>query len=145
MYQIRTILHATDFSALSDQAFKAACLLARDQHSRLVIVHVRPPAIPIDRAYNPLPSVEDIRAQLRTIRPADASIAVEHRLEEGFAADEIARLARDVGADVIVMGTHGHSGLKRAVLGSVAESVLRLAPCPVLTINPACSPVEMSA
>jgi nucleotide-binding universal stress UspA family protein len=60
---------------------------------------------------------------------------VEHRIEIGDAAKEILRAARDLSADLIVMGTHGRTGIAR-LLGSVAEKVVRRAQCPVLTIRP---------
>jgi len=58
---------------------------------------------------------------------------VEHRLEEGDTAKVILDVALEIGAGLIVMGTHGRTGLGRLLLGSVAEQVLRKAPCPVLT------------
>jgi nucleotide-binding universal stress UspA family protein len=64
-------------------------------------------------------------------------VLVEHRLREGDAAEEILQVADDVGADLIVMGTHGRTGLGRLLMGSVAEAVLRRASCPVLTVRAA--------
>jgi nucleotide-binding universal stress UspA family protein len=63
------------------------------------------------------------------------AVVVEHRLTHGDAAEEILRTADEVGCDMIVMGTHGRTGLSRAILGSVAEAVVRAAPCPVLTVR----------
>jgi nucleotide-binding universal stress UspA family protein len=54
----------------------------------------------------------------------------------GDAGDAIAQLASDIEADLVVVGTHGHRGLERLLLGSVAENVVRLAPCPVLVVRP---------
>jgi nucleotide-binding universal stress UspA family protein len=74
-------------------------------------------------------------ANLRQLQPSDPALHVEYRLEEGFAATEILRLAEEAKADLIVMGTHGRTGLSRLVLGSVAEQVVRKARCPVLTVK----------
>ena len=60
---------------------------------------------------------------------------MEHRLREGDAAEEVLRVADDVGADLIVMGTHGRTGLGRVLMGSVAEAVLRGSRCPVLVVK----------
>jgi nucleotide-binding universal stress UspA family protein len=62
-------------------------------------------------------------------------VTIEHRLLEGSAATVITETASETGADMIVMGTHGRTGLSRLMMGSVAEEVLRRAPCPVLTIR----------
>lgn len=62
-------------------------------------------------------------------------VLVEHRLREGDAAAEILQVADEVGADLIVLGTHGRTGLGRVLMGSVAEAVLRRARCPVLTLK----------
>jgi nucleotide-binding universal stress UspA family protein len=62
-------------------------------------------------------------------------VDVEYRLMEGEAISTIVQVARETGADLLVMGTHGRGGLMRVLLGSVAEGVLREAPCPVMTIK----------
>jgi len=62
-------------------------------------------------------------------------VCVEHRLGEGDPATVILEVAEETGAGLIVMGTHGRTGLGRLVMGSVAEQVLRTAPCPVLTVR----------
>jgi nucleotide-binding universal stress UspA family protein len=74
-------------------------------------------------------------AQLEQVLPPDPAVTVEHRLEEGAAAEWIIAVAEEVHANLIVMGTHGRTGLGRLLLGSVAEQVLRKAPCPVLTLK----------
>jgi nucleotide-binding universal stress UspA family protein len=86
-----------------------------------------------------LPHLVDYReAAMRELAklplPGDA-VRVEHRLGGGEAAAEILRVARESGADLIVMGTQGRTGLSRVLIGSVAEDVLRKAPCQVLTIK----------
>ena len=144
MLAVKTILHPTDFSAGADTAFRFARALARDYGARLVVLHAAalPPAAIVGGVMIPAPSVEQepIREQLRW-RLADApDVNGEARLAEGDAAPAILRAAKDVGADLIVMGTHGRTGLGRLLMGSVAEQVVRKATCPVLTVK--CPPKE---
>jgi nucleotide-binding universal stress UspA family protein len=75
------------------------------------------------------------QGQLEQIRPVDTSIPVTHVLLEGDPASEIVRYGRDAGIDLIVMGTHGRTGVERLVLGSVAEKVLGAASCSVLVVK----------
>jgi nucleotide-binding universal stress UspA family protein len=139
MSPIRTILYPTDFSECSEYAFALACSLARDYNARLVVLHVMqlPPAIPGEAGLIVAES-DEYRAyakdQLLRYQPTDG-VRLEHWLETGEAETEIVRLARKLNADLIVMGTHGRTGLGRLLLGSVAEHVLRKAPCPVLTVK----------
>jgi nucleotide-binding universal stress UspA family protein len=140
MFPIKTILCPTDFSELSDRAFEIACALANDYQARVVLTHV---VIPAPVVYGgelgpvvtpPAPSVTEFKAHLEAIKPPVA-IPVEYRLRKGDAAKEILRLAEETHADLIVMGTHGRKGLPRLLIGSVAEAVLRRAPCLVLTVK----------
>jgi len=137
MLAIRTVLHPTDFSESSDFAFRLASTLARDYGAQLVVVHVAEPVVPIygDGVVVPPPDVdkEPLLVKLQQLLPRDPKVRVEHRLAEGDAATEILRLAKETQSDVIVMGTHGRTGLARIVMGSVAEQVVRKAPCPVVT------------
>ena len=70
---------------------------------------------------------------LAEVKPTDPKVPYQHRLITGEPASAIARLAEDENVDMIVMGTHGRSGLSRLLMGSVAEAVVRRAKCPVLT------------
>jgi nucleotide-binding universal stress UspA family protein len=72
---------------------------------------------------------------LHAVVPTDPSIPFEHKLMTGDPAAEIVRLAESEGADMIVMATHGRTGLRRLLMGSVAEAVVRRAACPVLTVK----------
>jgi nucleotide-binding universal stress UspA family protein len=140
MLHIRTILHPTDFSSCSENAFHVACSLARDHGGRLIVMHVKSPPETIMGEFGmPPPTPEDdldeLQAQLEHICCAEPSVPVEWQLEEGSPALEILAVARDSGCDLIVMGTHGHGALHQAVLGSVAEEVVRNAPCSVLTVK----------
>jgi len=73
--------------------------------------------------------------KVKAVVPPDPNVKYEHRLVMGIAADDIVRLANEEQADLIVIGTHGRTGLKRVLMGSVAESVMRLATCPVLIVK----------
>jgi nucleotide-binding universal stress UspA family protein len=148
MFRIQTILHPTDFSEPSRYAFETACALARDYHARLVLMHVVPPYIAAE-VYIP-PPPEDYREkvweefrELQARDPKVRELRVETLIREGDPAAEILRLARETNPDLIVMGTHGRTGLRRVLMGSVAEKVLRRAPCPVLTVKGPLFDVEL--
>ena len=137
MLPIQTIVHPTDFSANSQIAWEMACSLARDYKARLLLVHVEPPLPSFAELGAVPPEPVDRRAlerQLAQIRPTDSGLAVTRTLLDGDEASEINRFAEKVNADLIVMGTHGRTGLGRLLMGSVAEEVLRQAPSPVLTV-----------
>lgn len=138
MFSITTILHPTDFSEHSDEAFRLAYSLARERNARLVVLHVMEPSPTVyaEGAWVPaVTSVETAHAQLQSIGALAAGVTMERRLKEGDAATEILRSAAEVKADLIVMGTHGRRGLGRLLMGSVAEQILRQAACPVLTVK----------
>lgn len=146
-----SILHPTDFSASSQGAFQLACSLARDHRSKLVVLHVVTTLGPEQVTYGEAMSKlepESYRAQLweeiGRLRPPDPAIPVEYRLAEGDAASEVLRLAGELGCGLIVMGTHGRTGLDRLLTGSVAEQVMRKAPCPVLTVRVPAQPPPRS-
>jgi nucleotide-binding universal stress UspA family protein len=135
----RLILFPTDFSTCSDAGLAQATSLARDSGARLLILHVEePPAVygGGDMYYGVLePDDAEIRQMLEAVVPTDPAIPYEHRMTKGDPADQIVEVARQEGADMIVMGTHGRTGLRRLLMGSVAEAVVRRAPCPVLTFK----------
>ncbi len=140
MLPIRIILHPTDFSEQAQHAFAAACSLARDHGSRLIVLYVRAPTVV---AYgelgpvvpDPVQTPADVEAQLAGLHLPDPGVAVEYRVGDGDPATQVIRVASQLKADLIVMGTHGRTGLGRLLMGSVAEAVLRRAPCPVLTVK----------
>jgi nucleotide-binding universal stress UspA family protein/quercetin dioxygenase-like cupin family protein len=144
MSSIKTILHPTDFSDNSQYAFRTACSLAKDHQAGLILLHIIPPLVaPImpESAPNPLVSPDSQECLKRWHfdwpEPPDPGIRVEHRVAEGRAPNEILRLAQALKSDLIVMGTHGRTGLDRLLTGSVAEEVLRKAVCPVLVVRTA--------
>jgi nucleotide-binding universal stress UspA family protein len=136
MLPIHTILHPTDFSERSECAFRLACAMARDHGARLVVVHVVPPADEVeivrraDAAF-----YEQLWGRIHLLRPADPAVPVEYRMADGEPGKEILHAAEECGCNLIVMGTHGRTGLRRLLMGSVAEEVMRSAPCPVLTVK----------
>ena len=138
MLRFATILHPTDFSPLSDHAFRLACSVARDHGSRLIVLHVAvPPVVGYGGPMTPPPGGDwkALEEQLNGITAQDNKIPVEHRLEEGNPAPEILRVARETQCDLIVMGSHGRGGVARLLMGSVAEHVMRKATCPVLVVK----------
>jgi nucleotide-binding universal stress UspA family protein len=139
MLSVRTVLHPTDFSEYSDCAFRVACALALDYGARLVILHVTAPAVDgYGEGIMPPPPadyLEPLRARLHQLQPLYRQITVEHQLVEGDAAAEILRTAAATQCDMIVLGTHGRAGLRRLLMGSTAEQVMRRARCPVLAVK----------
>lgn len=141
MLAMRAILYPTDFSMDARPAFEVACALAGEGRGRLAVLHVeRPPLASLGGTTGvpPLPNKYDggrLRGELQRIQPVRSGIAVEHRLEYGGPAAVILEVAQEIGADLIVMGTHGRTGLRRLLMGSVAERIVRTAPCPVLAVR----------
>jgi nucleotide-binding universal stress UspA family protein len=131
MLPIRTILHPTDFSERARYALQLACALARDQGAHLTLLHV----MPVPLAQEKMRYREEMEGELNRTEVPDPSVSVERRLEEGDPATQILGAAQEGGCDLIVLGTHGRTGLDRLLMGSVAEQVVRRAPCPVLTVR----------
>ncbi|MBM4001388.1 MAG: universal stress protein [Planctomycetes bacterium] len=134
---VKKILFPTDFSHTGDAALRLATALARDSGASLLIAHVEEPPVAYgggEMYYGmPEPALEEIKRMLHDVTPTDPKVVFEHRLVTGDPAGAIVRLAQDEHVDLIVLGTHGRTGLSRLLMGSVAESIVRRAPCPVLT------------
>lgn len=139
MLPIQTILHPTDFSEYSYHAFRLACALARNYGARLIVLHaVEPPPAISGEGVMMLPSnydFEALRKQLQQLESENPEIQVEHRLVQGYAAAEILRAAAETKCDLIMMGTHSRTGVGRLLMGSLAEQIVRRAPCPVLSVK----------
>jgi nucleotide-binding universal stress UspA family protein len=135
------IFFATDFSPASETALEYATALARDSGALLIIAHVEEMPLPYagGEMYFAQPEYPnpEVRKMLEAVIPPDKNVKFEHRLALGVASDDIVRLADEEKADLIVIGTHGRTGLMRVLMGSVAESVMRYAKCPVLTVKQA--------
>ena len=139
------ILCAVDFSRASGSTLEAAADQARRHGAELTLLHVRepPPAAAVKGfAPPPVPSAAEaveVGRQLARWREEATRLAgreVRAELASGSPAAEIVRLARQGNHDLVVVGTHGRTGFRRLVLGSVAERVVREAPCPVLVVRP---------
>jgi len=131
MLSLHTILHPTDFSERSESALRLAWSLARDHGARLVILHaVAPTEDPWFQQ-----DLNELRAKVNQLPVPGTEVQVERQFSEGIPVLEILRVAAETNSDLIVMGTHGRTGLGRALLGSVAEQVVRRALCPVLTVK----------
>ena len=143
------ILVPVDFSEGSDLALDWATVLARDTGATLLLVHVE--VIPLTAGGGeyvyavPEPPTAELAEKLEKVVPKDPSVPVVHRMLTGDPASAILRTAGREDVDLIVMGTHGRRGITRLLMGSVAEEVVRKAPCPVLTVKqPAGVPAHAS-
>jgi universal stress protein A len=133
------ILVPVDFSSCSTAALNAAVLMARARESAAIhILHVAPGLVPFYDAELGILEPSRLVHRLR-MRALEHSVELDLPCDEevvfGEPVDEILKKAVELQSDLIVMGTHGRSGLDRVLVGSVAESVLRKAPCPVLCVK----------
>jgi nucleotide-binding universal stress UspA family protein len=146
MRVFRQILHATDFSRASRPALARAIALARQNRARLSIAHaVSPLVIPLGEGFVSPSTYEAIdrsahdhaKKQLAAVvaRAKKAGARTTGLLLDGLPHEQVPRAARRTRADLIVIGTHGRTGVSKLLLGSVAERIVRLAPCPVLTVR----------
>jgi universal stress protein A len=140
MFHPHLILHPTDYSESSGYALQIAADLARQHQAKLLILHVvetfGPENVTFGEATSQLEPASyrhRLEEDLRRRVPAPSGISVEYILASGDIVQEIERIAQKRGCELIVMGTHGRTGLSHLVMGSIAEKVIRLAPCPVLT------------
>jgi nucleotide-binding universal stress UspA family protein len=143
---IRRVLHPSDFSTASRPAFAKALETAKSNRAELLVVHVMTPMLPIagDGYISPA-AYEKIAASSKAwaTRKLDgliekakaAGVRVRGLLLDGVPHEEIVRAAKSKKADLLVMGTHGRTGVARFFLGSVAGRVVAGAPCPVLTVR----------
>jgi nucleotide-binding universal stress UspA family protein len=142
---IHNIVCPTDFSEFAASAFAESVRLARWFGAKVTVLHVVPLAVPIvgDMGYLPVPEETGDTARPATLAELQRFVdATEHTgvpigllCREGDPCEEIRNMAQETGADLVVMGTHGRSGFKRLVLGSVTEALLNRPPAPVLTVN----------
>jgi nucleotide-binding universal stress UspA family protein len=143
--RVHRILCATDLSPASEPAWEQARRLGQIFNADVLLLHVVAPVwLPADASISPALDqgwAETSRQQAQervdqlVHRAGDPEGKVLSRVEEGSPGSQILEVARREAADLIVMGTHGRAGVRRLVLGSVAENLVRLAPCPVLTVR----------
>jgi nucleotide-binding universal stress UspA family protein len=140
MFHPRLILHPTDFSDRAHYAFHVAADLAELNQAQLLILHVVETLGPENVTFG------EVAAQLQPegyeqrlsrdlkqrVPPPGRGVAVEYLVVQGDPAEAIDRVARERRCDLIVLGTHGRTGLARLFMGSIAEQVVRQATCPVL-------------
>ena len=135
MLEIRRVLMATDFSPCASKALELACEMAARFSADLHLLHVQKDSLPYHGYEFEYPA--EIQQQLDQL-PAACwcdRLRVTRSIRVGPPALEIVTDATERGSDLIVMGTHGHGPIKHLILGSVAERVVRSAPCPVLTVR----------
>ncbi len=148
MDQPKTILVGTDFSDISDEALRTAALYAKTFGARVLVAHV----------FDPTPNVPPVVWSRPDLLERNIRVEIEEAIRETLsgktatllqgvpevelsvcqhpsAGRALCEIAEDEGADLLILGSHGRSGLSRAFLGSVAEKVVRHAPCPVLVVR----------
>jgi len=142
----KPILHATDFSSASRAAFAKAIELARRDRAPLLIAHVMTPPLPmlgdgyvspttwdeIERSYR---KASQKKLDAAVARAKAAGVRARGMLLQGLPHEQIVRAARAQRARLLVVGTHGRSGVARFFVGSVAGRVVASAPCPVVTVR----------
>lgn len=147
MLEIQRLLVPVDFSGFSDGAVKFAAAMAANFNAEMIIFHAisedevekiaesRVPRYPIDMIY------ADMETELAThvgklVAPSELEgLRVRYAVSSGTAAREIVEAAKLHKVDLIVMATHGRTGLSHVLMGSIAEQVMRLAECPVVTMK----------
>ncbi len=147
MTTIHRILYATDLSSTSEPAWDEARRLGRLFKAEILLLHVvSPPLVFPVEGYFPPEAYENLLRNER--RDAEKSfdrllgsvegsgLTIRIRLEEGAPAARILEVAKQEAADLLVVGTHSRTGLPRAILGSIADRMVRQATCPVLTVRP---------
>jgi len=147
--ELRQVLLPTDFSGCANYALPYATAIARATGATIVCLHVVEPVVPAvgyTGLAEPMP-IADISEQLEdsaerelprlTDREECAGLNVEEIIVHGDAAAEIVRVAAEREVDLIVISSHGRTGLGRIIFGSTAEAVVRHARCPVLVVKPA--------
>jgi nucleotide-binding universal stress UspA family protein len=146
--KIRSLLLPTDFSECANYALSYASEFAREAGASMICLHVIEPVVPTvgySGVTEPLP-MADISEQLEDSatrelpkiarHQACTGLSVEEVIAHGDAASEIVRVAKERQVDLIVISSHGRTGLGRMLFGSTAEQVVRHAPCPVLVVKP---------
>jgi len=146
MPQFKKILVPIDFSQCSIDAFRYGLSLAKQYRSKIILLHVidfrtyesifHIHMVPQEQAYEVLKKVT-LKKYAEMLADFDlAGVEIDQRVVEGHPYVEIVRVAAHEEVDLLVIGTHGRSGLDHILFGSIAEKVVRKAPCPVLAIKP---------
>ncbi len=142
LLSIRKIMVPTDFTTYSDHAIEYAIMVARKFKAKMLLVHVIEPL-----AYSVTDTMQvfDHYTALKTVAKPILENLQKRLLKKGLKVDsilldgnpylEIVKKSREAGVDLIIMGTHGRTGIEHILMGSVAERVVRLASCPVVTVR----------
>jgi len=140
---LKRVLFATDFSVSSEIVLSHALAIARRYRSKIYLAHVTPPELYKSVPHEILKEAvdktrQDAQREMSHLIRSRGLRQIRHQtlLEEGDISDVLLRLVREHAIDLLVVGTRGHVGVKRMLLGSVAEKVFRQAPCPVLIVPP---------
>ena len=147
MFNIKNIIVPTDFSNLSQTAFKYAEELAEIADARIHVVYVLDTSSPFLKMQNPDISREEAirKGEAEALKQLDSSVyefgedaaaKMIKIVRKGIDYQEIVKYSKEIGADIIVLATHGRSGTLHSLLGSVAENVIRNSHCQVLVIPP---------
>ena len=143
--RVDTILLAVDFSEAAQYLAEYATLFSKGLGARLVVLYVSPSMNRYTTLYVPPESIQTLVAQIlegagrvmgEFMAERFAGLNAVGRVEYGYAPEKILEIAREVRADMIIMGTHGRRGVDRIPFGSVAEKVVKTAKIPVVTIRP---------
>ena len=142
MSTIRKILVPTDFSAYSDGALESAGSIAKKFKAKIILMHVVEPfpyavtiSLTVINQGKALTAIAQSLLENSCKRFRGGDLAIETHLTSGTPYREIVRKAEQDRVDMIVMGTHGRTGMERFLIGSVAEKVIRRAPCSVMTVR----------
>jgi universal stress protein A len=142
-FHIGKILVPVDFSEHSQKALRYALAFATQFDAEVTLVHIVEQMVyPGDWMYPPL-AVTDFATEKReqmierlSALDAGSGVKTQHIVRLGRAWQEVVEIAREQKIDMIILATHGYTGLKHVLLGSVAEKIVRHAPCPVLSVRP---------
>ena len=146
MEDIKNILVPIDFSENAPKILRSAITVAKKSDARLTVVFVVQsiedysgffvPHMPITQFEEEMVGGANKKMESFIEENMDPSVPHSAKVLIGDVAEEILKLAEDEKFDMIVMGTHGYKGLEKVLFGSIAEKVVKRAPCPVLTVNP---------
>ena len=141
MFKLKNILVPIDFSKISEKALEYAVPLAKQFDAKITLLHaIEPAPYPVDLTYLPMSEgvwIGPVKKELDTLakKAIEPEILKEVLVAVGTAFEVITNVAHDCQADLIVITTHGYTGIKHVFMGSTAERVVRHAPCPVLVVR----------
>ena len=139
---LSNILYATDFSARSAPALPYALAIAHKYHSKIFAAHVVSlspfpnSSLTVSRQAIAAQAIREAKVSMTSVEPEFEEVPHELIIRKGDIWDELSTIIGQNEIDLIVLGTHGRSGVSKVLMGSVAEKIFRQAPCPVLTVGP---------